>query len=39
MYYFSVANMWGGKTLLYMIVMTLGNGVGGVIFPVVRGTG
>jgi hypothetical protein len=28
--------MWGGKTLLYMIVMTLGNGVGGVIFPVVR---
>jgi len=36
MYYFSVANMWGGKTLLYMIVMTLGNGVGGVVFPVGR---
>ena len=36
MYYFSVANMWDGKTFLYLVVMTLGNGVGGVIFPVVR---
>jgi formate/nitrite transporter FocA (FNT family) len=33
MYYFSVADMWSWKTLLYVIVMTLGNSVGGVIFP------
>ena len=36
MFYFSVANMWGAKTLLYLVVMTLGNGVGGVLFPVAR---
>lgn len=36
MYYFSVAGMWSGKTLLYLLVMTLGNAVGGVVFPVIR---
>jgi len=36
MYYFSVANMWGAKTILYLIVMTLGNTVGGVLFPLAR---
>lgn len=36
MYYFSVANMWGAKTVLYLAVMTLGNGVGGVLFPLAR---
>jgi len=36
MYYFSVADMWSWKTLLYVIVMTLGNSVGGVIFPVLK---
>lgn len=36
MYYFSVANMWGAKTVLYLIVMTLGNAVGGVLLPVAR---
>lgn len=37
MYYFSVAGAWSGKTVLYLLVMTLGNAVGGVVFPVLRG--
>ncbi len=37
MYYFSAAGMWSGKTLLYLLVMTLGNAAGGVLFPVLRG--
>ena len=36
MYYFSVAGMWSGKTLLYLLVMTLGNAIGGILFPLVR---
>ena len=36
MYYFSVAGMWSGKTLLYVLVMTAGNSVGGWVFPVGR---
>lgn len=37
MYYFSMAGAWSGKTLLYIFVMTLGNSVGGVAIPLVRG--
>ena len=37
MYYFSVAGMWSGKALVYLLVMTLGNSVGGILFPLVRG--
>ena len=36
MYYFSMANLWSGKTLLYVIVMSLGNAVGGVLIPLVK---
>ena len=36
MFYFSVANAWGGKTVLYLLVMTLGNSCGGVIVPLCR---
>ena len=36
MYYFSIAGMWSGKTLLYVLVMTLGNSVGGWVFPLLR---
>ena len=36
MYYFSAAGMWGWKTLAWVLVMTLGNSVGGVIFPLLR---
>lgn len=36
MFYFTVAKAWSGKAILYLIVMTLGNSVGGVIFPLIR---
>jgi formate/nitrite transporter FocA (FNT family) len=36
MFYFTVAGAWSGKTLLYVLVMTLGNSVGGVLFPLCR---
>lgn len=36
MFYFSVANVWSGKTILYLIVMTLGNACGGVLIPLAR---
>lgn len=36
MYYFSIAGMWSGKALLYILIMTLGNAAGGVAFPLAR---
>lgn len=36
MFYFTMAGAWSGKAVLYLIVMTIGNGVGGVIFPLLR---
>lgn len=36
MFYFSIAGMWSVKTVLYLLVMTVGNAVGGVIFPLSR---
>ncbi|MBR6738788.1 MAG: formate/nitrite transporter family protein [Oscillospiraceae bacterium] len=36
MFYFSVAGAWSAKAFGYLIVMTLGNAVGGVIFPLLR---
>jgi len=36
MFYFSVAGAWSGKTVLYLLIMTLGNAVGGIIFPLTR---
>ncbi|MBR5485879.1 MAG: formate/nitrite transporter family protein [Oscillospiraceae bacterium] len=36
MFYFSVADMWSVKTVVYLLVMTLGNAVGGILFPVCR---
>ena len=36
MYYFSMAGMWTWKTLGWVLVMTAGNSVGGVIFPLLR---
>lgn len=36
MYYFSVAGMWSGKTLWYVLVMTAGNACGGVLIPGLR---
>jgi formate/nitrite transporter FocA (FNT family) len=31
MYYFSVANMWTLKTILYVLIMILGNSVGSIL--------
>ncbi len=36
MYYFSVASAWSWKAFGYLLVMTLGNAVGGVFFPLLR---
>lgn len=36
MYYISLAGVWSGKALLYVLVMTLGNAVGGVLLPLIR---
>lgn len=33
MFYFSLANVWSGHTLVYLLIMTLGNMVGAVVFP------
>ena len=32
MYYFSAADMWNGQTLLLILLMTLGNSIGGNLF-------
>ena len=36
MFYFTAADAWSGKTMLWLLVMTLGNGVGGVVIPLSR---
>lgn len=36
MYYFSIADMWSLKALLYVFVMTLGNAFGGVLIPILK---
>ncbi|MBP5651327.1 MAG: formate/nitrite transporter family protein [Clostridia bacterium] len=35
MFYFTFANVWSWKALLYMLVMIAGNSVGGVILPLI----
>lgn len=37
MFYFSMAGVWSGDVLLRLLVITLGNAVGGVSLPLVRG--
>ena len=36
MYYFTIGRAWSGETVLYLIVMTAGNAVGGVMIPLLR---
>ena len=36
MFYFSVSNKWDLNTFIYMLVMTLGNSVGGMTIPFIR---
>ena len=33
MYYFSLANIWDIKMVLYLLLMIFGNGIGGVMIP------
>lgn len=33
MYYFALANWWSGRTVLCLLSITLGNGVGGILLP------
>ena len=37
MFYFSVAKVWSLNTFVYLLIMTAGNAVGGLFFPVLRG--
>ena len=37
MYYFTIAGAWSAKAFGYLMIMTLGNLVGGVFFPLLRG--
>ena len=36
MYYFSMAGAWSGKTVLYLLIMTAGNSLGGIAVPLLR---
>lgn len=36
MFYFTAAGAWSGKTVLYLIIMTLGNTLGGVLIPLFK---
>ena len=36
MYYFSIADAWSFKALLYILVMTLGNACGGLFIPLIK---
>ena len=36
MFYFTVAKVWSLNTVVYLLVMTLGNAVGGMFIPFVR---
>ena len=36
MFYFAAAGAWSGKTIIYLILMTLGNSVGGMLIPAVK---
>ena len=39
MYYFTVGGAWSGKAVLYLLIMTAGNAVGGVLIPLLRKAG
>ena len=36
MFYFSLAGAWSVKAFLYLLIMTLGNSVGGILIPLVK---
>ena len=39
MFYFSLAGAWSAKTVLWLLVMTLGNSVGGMLIPAIKKLG
>ena len=36
MFYFTVGRAWSGQAVLYLLIMTAGNAVGGVSLPLLR---
>ena len=36
MFYFTVGKAWSANTVLFLLIMTLGNSVGGVTIPLLR---
>lgn len=36
MFYFSLAGAWSAKAILYLLIMTLGNSIGGILIPLVK---
>ena len=36
MYFFTIGGVWSLRTMLYILVMTLGNSVGGLVLPLLR---
>ena len=36
MFYFTIAKVWSANTVLYLLVMTMGNAVGGMFIPFVK---
>ena len=36
MFYFTVASAWSLKTVLYLLIMTLGNSLGGILLPLIK---
>ena len=36
MFYFTLAGVWSGRTFIYLLVMTLGNSLGGMLIPAVK---
>ena len=39
MFYFSLAGVWSGKAVLYLLLMTLGNSAGGLLIPALEAFG
>lgn len=36
MFYFTISNMWSWKSIIYLLVMTAGNSVGGMLMSIIR---
>lgn len=36
MYFFTIADLWSVKAFCYLIIMSLGNSIGGILIPLLR---